>query len=169
MLFDHNVPERGLWLRCNVGVLRGIVISAAIVMSLGCNRSQMDRFSRVPVEGTVLLDERPLKQGVLWFIPADGVCGPKTSAIIADGHYGMTEQSGPVTGKHRVEIYLVDASLPAFDDEYKLAQLSTQRHKKLDKPVRLPLQYSDQSTLVADIESTADGDPLTLNYQLHSR
>ncbi len=152
-----------------VAKIFAMLMVIAILIMGGCDSSDFDRPLRVAIEGTVLVDHQPLQQGMLWFIPLDGVMGPKASAVIKDGRFVTTKQTGPVPGMHRIEIRVEDASEPAFDDEQTLVKLSKQRIKKLGKPVRLPLKYNEQSTLVATIQSTADGQPLTLNYQLQSR
>ncbi len=170
MIFNSNSRLKDCLVRSDYGLM-GIVmlVTFVIAMITGCQRSHFERLSRVAVKGTVFVDHQPLKQGVLCFIPLEGAVGPKTRVVIEDGQFEATEQSGPVPGKHRVEICSNGASTPAFDDEQALNQLRAQRTKTLGKPLRLPLKYNDQSTLVVSIQSTTDGQPMTLHYQLQSR
>ncbi len=59
---------------------------------------------RASLYGTVKFDGKPVENGSIAFIPAEGVVGPSTGASIENGKYQTPAEQGPVVGKHRVEI-----------------------------------------------------------------
>ena len=54
--------------------------------------------------GHVTLDGRPIEEGSLSLIPAEGTNGPTTGAAISGGNYRILAASGAVPGKYKVEI-----------------------------------------------------------------
>lgn len=142
-------------------------MSAALALSfVGCAGSPEEPLQRVAVAGRVTLDDHPLPQGVIRFIPAAGNSGPKTSAEIDNGAFSLPAELGPVVGQHRVEIESTDTSGLAMDDEQALERLNQQRPRQPLKVLVLPPIYNEQSQLTATIPETGD---LELEFKLSSR
>ena len=73
-----------------------------IVLALaGCDGSGANR---AEVHGTVTTDDQPIQSGTVRFIPTEGTTGPSTGGAIENGKYRLDSASGPVVGRHRVEI-----------------------------------------------------------------
>jgi hypothetical protein len=102
----------------------------------------------------VTLDGRPLTQGVIRFVPAEGTAGPQASVEIAGGMFSVDDTHGPVVGQHRVEIVSTDNGGFAMDDETAVQRLQAEGVKRIEA-VRVPAVYNTQSELVASV--TAEG------------
>lgn len=59
---------------------------------------------RAVVSGKVTLDDQPIEEGSITFIPMGGTQGPTSGAKIENGEYKTPPDLGPVAGLHRVEI-----------------------------------------------------------------
>jgi hypothetical protein len=111
------------------------------------------------IEGTVMLDGKPLPAGSIAFRPQRGAMGPSAGGDIVDGHFAITPAAGVMSGKFRVEITasrktgrkVKDAILGKMVDEYEQY---------------IPPRYNDQSELTADMR--ADG-PNRFEFVLKSR
>ncbi|WP_231740728.1 hypothetical protein [Thalassoglobus neptunius] len=137
---------------------------ATLMFSSGCT-SRREGPSRVAVEGTVTLDNVPLKQGVVRFIATGETEGPKTSVPVNDGQFKINSESGPVVGEHRIEIVSTDDGGYAMDDEQAIKQLREQGIRKIEV-VRVPLKYNKRSQLVEHV--AAEG-PNTYSFELSSQ
>ena len=120
---------------------------------------------RAPVSGTVSLDDTPLKEGVVRFVPSEGTEGPKTTVPVADGQFAVDERSGPIVGKHRIEIESTDTGGYAMDDENAIQELRESGTKRIEV-VKVPPRYNSRSTLTEEV--TADG-PNQYKFDLVSR
>jgi hypothetical protein len=71
----------------------------------GCN-AQATRLSEA--QGTVTLNNKPVPNAEIVFLPEPGVIGPSSSAVTdADGHFTLRTndgRDGAVVGKHRVTV-----------------------------------------------------------------
>ena len=144
-VFEIAGPVQHLWGRlCAIGL---------VALLVGCGREP-----RVPLDGTVTLNGRPLEKGYIHFSPLAGTDGPSAGANIVDGKFTVPGHGGPFAGKFRVEITAADLtgrkvpnrSGTAMVDEYVQA---------------LPARYNTESQLQADI--TAHG-PNRFDFALSS-
>ena len=134
--------------------IQALLASAACcVFAAGCQDAGPDR---APIAGRVTVGGEPLAAGRILFKPIAPTEGPVTSAAIVDGAYRLSEEQGPIVGKHRVEL---EAELPlgfALDDEQAFAK----RGGKRLPPNPIPPQFNRQSTLrvevLAETENTFD-------------
>lgn len=155
------------WLVTSLSCLRSLVLAPCAALTLatapGCGRGEGP--PRAAVEGRVDLDGRPLKSGVVRFIPVAETQGPAAAATVADGDFALTESDGPVVGSHRVEIDAIDYFGFALDDEAAFVRHieTAPRNARPKNPV--PDAYNRRSTLAARIEA---GEPNRLRFQLHS-
>lgn len=131
----------------------------------GCAAGSEKAFSRAAVRGEVTLNGEPLTEGVVRFIPLEGTPGPKTSALVADGEFTLTDAFGPPIGTHRIEIEATDRGV-APDDEAAITQLKTTRRRPDIPVVRIPAVYNVHSRLQAEV--TAEG-PNEFRFELISR
>jgi hypothetical protein len=120
--------------------------------ALGCGSSAVGT-----VEGEVLLDGAPLKEGVVRFVPVDGK-SQTASALIADGKF--TEKV-PV-GTHRVEIS--SPKLPAGINSAKEMKRGTvDEGAALEEMI--PARYNSNSDLKETIKPGAN----PVRFDLKSR
>jgi hypothetical protein len=80
-------------------MVRTLVI-AAMALAAGCGSGD----ATGDVDGEILLDGKPLAEGVIHFIPVDGQ-SPTSSTFVASGKFHQRV----AIGKHRVEISCVQA------------------------------------------------------------
>ncbi|MEM8734839.1 MAG: hypothetical protein AAGG44_11480 [Planctomycetota bacterium] len=139
-------------------------VSAACLLCLaGCGSA--GSFERAAVSGSVSLDGKPLKDGVVRFVPKDGTPGPKLSVPVKDGRFAADRQDGPSVGSHRVEIESLDTGGYELDDEDAIDQLKAERKRRIAVD-KVPEQYNTRSVLTAEV---ASGDLNELNFELTSR
>ena len=76
----------------------------ALTACWGCGGAG-DRYQRFPIQGTVEHDGKPLKTGVIAFIPGgDGAAG---TADVVDGAFHLSATDGLSPGAYRVEVYRI--------------------------------------------------------------
>lgn len=137
--------------------------AVALAAALGCGRGEGPQ--RAAATGSVELDGKPLKAGVVRFIPVGDTQGPAAVATVADGGFELTKSEGPVVGGHRVEIEAIDYFGFALEDEAAFARQieAAPPAARLKNPV--PDAYNRHSTLTAKIEA---GKPNPLSFKLYS-
>jgi len=81
---------------------RALALLIGLLVPLGC--SSGDGLERAQVRGEVQVDGQPLEEGSINFFPAGDAEGPSAGGVIAQGKYDISQESGPVVGKNRVEI-----------------------------------------------------------------
>lgn len=139
----------------------------AILLLTGCG-GPPSPFERVAIQGTVTIDNLPLCDASIRFVPNAKTVGPKITLPIRDGFFQAGTDQGPVPGLHRVEIVLTDDVAHAHDDEQGWEQMKAERIGR--KPhTMLPAIYNESSTLTAMIEPQENSDHQSLKYELKSR
>src|SRR5262249_18741083 len=73
----------------------------ALAMMLGCGRE--DNLPREAVSGAVSIEGKPLKSGLITFLPAEDV-PTQGGAPVVEGKYTIAQNQGLVPGKYRVVI-----------------------------------------------------------------
>ena len=128
------------------------VFSLFAFIFIGCGGVEDQRGVRVAGEGFVTIDGAPLDMGRIILITDQGNGEVKASAMIQDGAYSFTEESGPLEGQARVEIYPVEMELEDFE-----TQRGGDPKKKVDfTRTDVPARYNVKSDLSATI-SAEDG------------
>lgn len=127
---------------------------AVLLIAGGCDGNALER---VPVQGTVEFDGKPLAWGAVLFTPLPGTNGPRAAGQIKDGAFSLDDDAGPVVGRHRVEVWS-DIS-PAMHRDVK-------REGPLPETVDIPPCYNERSIL--EIEATAAG-PNQYHFNLKSQ
>jgi hypothetical protein len=82
----------------------------------------------VGVSGMATYKGKPIKEGVIAFIPMDGTNGPTGGASIDDGKYAIPRRGALAPGKYRVEIR-------AFAETGKETPKSTHLSQMFGRPV----------------------------------
>lgn len=139
--------------RIRLMLLLGCVVT--IGMTSGCGRQSGP--PRIAVHGAILFKNEMLKMGRIKFTPVEGSKGPTAVATVTDGFYEFDLRTGPVMGKHKVQIEsFVDPGF-ALDDESAYAKAAQQQ---TDRPVlpsqAIPPEFNERSTLVVTV--SADGE-----------
>jgi hypothetical protein len=79
----------------------------ACLSSIGCSDG---RPTLVPVSGQVLIDGKPLTEGSIMFVPANG--RPSGGTIDSNGHFVLScyaPGDGAIVGKHQVKVTAVES------------------------------------------------------------
>ncbi|WP_165070785.1 hypothetical protein [Paludisphaera rhizosphaerae] len=88
----------------------------ALAACWGCGGAG-DGYQRFAVQGTVEHDGKPLKTGVITFLPGgDGAAG---TANVVDGAFSIPTTEGLSPGAYRVEVYSIQPTgkkIPSSDD-----------------------------------------------------
>ncbi|WP_143393609.1 hypothetical protein [Fimbriiglobus ruber] len=128
-------------------------MAAALVglAAAGCG----DGPTRVPVEGTVSFDGRPVADGAITFIPADNR-GPTAGARIVDGRYAIPRATGIGVGEYRVEIVGNRETGKTVRDPSDPSRRTTLTEQYV------PEKYNRNTTLKAKI----DAKTTVINYEL---
>jgi hypothetical protein len=145
----------------------GPAIAALAILGVGCEQPS-EPFTRVSVEGSVTLDDQPLDEATIRFIPTGSTAGPMTMFPIREGRFTASASDGPPVGTHRVEINLAAEEEFAHDDEQALQRLAQSPRRTISRP-RLPDVYHLRSRLTATLEDTDNGAAQTLSFPLSSR
>lgn len=157
---------RQLPARCNAAALLAVLTSA--FSAAGCGNRAPESFNRAAVEGTVTLDDEPVDDAIVRFIPTGRTPGPKTFFPVRDGRFQASRADGPPVGTHRVEIEIADEDELAHDDEQAMERLSEMRHRSVRR-TGLDRKYDSKSPLTAEL-AEPDGDgPQSLEFSLSSR
>lgn len=129
---------------------RQLGLLVLLIVLLGCGVP--DGPPRVAVEGEVSLNGKPIENGSILFIPAEGTQGPQAGRKIQNGYYQLSRSEGPVIGMLRVEIR-ADQEL-AYDPTEPEESVLHIGESLPPNPV--PPIYNERSTLL--VETTAEGE-----------
>ncbi len=143
------------------------LLAVLLLTYTGCSAEPQESFTRVPIEGTVTLDQVPLDEAIIRFIPTGQTPGPKTMFPIHEGKFAAATEQAPAAGRHRVEIERVVEGEFAHDDEQALLRPRV-KPRTGHLPAKLPEKYHNKSVLTAELSPTADGSPQTLEFSLSS-
>ena len=82
--------------------MRYVLASTVLLLSLaGCGP---DGPQRAEVSGTIKFNGEPIPEGSINFFPTDGTKGPEAGAVVTNGKFHIPYSTGPVVGKHTVEL-----------------------------------------------------------------
>lgn len=126
-------------------------------LAAGCGATG-DGLPREPVAGTVTLDGRPLDDGFISFVPADG-SETVVSAEINQGRYALPRTEGPVTGVQTVQIFATGPT------GRKVKNPENPRELIEETGELLPARYNLRSELRAEIQP---GGPHEFDFALSS-
>ena len=113
----------------------------AILSLTGCGSSD-----RIPINGVVTLNGKPLSEGSISLEPVDGV-GPTAGGKITDGKYALTDEAAPLAGKKTVRIsgaFKTGRRIPAGPPLPPGTMVD-------EIGVRVPGTYNQKSTLTCEV------------------
>lgn len=126
------------------------VLFVACSVLCGCNSGRRAEPTKAPVSGSVMLDGKPLAQGVVYFKTI--ATGAIDSAEVKDGKFqGKAQQ-----GERRVEVCSYEKLPPKPDDP-----MSTDLQKNI-----IPACYNTESKLTANVTSSG---PNEFEFKLTSK
>jgi hypothetical protein len=130
--------------------LRGGGLLVILLALTGC----MDRLKMADVEGDVTVDNEPIEEGSITFIPADGK-GPTTGGRIEDGHYAVKVPPGPMK---------VAITRPKVVEMKKLYPTPDSPKRPIYKET-LPARFNDKTELRYEVEPGTN----EKNFQLSTK
>ncbi len=111
-----------------------------LLLASGCGGADD---TRVPVEGEVTLDGRPLAEGHITLVPlGDGVSAGGT---IRNGKFHVEKARGPSPGRYRVEIVSYQPTGEKFPDPERAGQMAEELKQVI------PDKYNRQSQLEVEV------------------
>src|SRR5688572_24926741 len=118
------------------------LLSLAFVCTPGCSDSNGPQ----PVSGSVVFQGKPLDQGAIQFVPADG--GPTESgAGIKDGQYSIPAENGLMPGKYKVSVLSYDERGAKVPDSTTMPGDTVGVQFK----ERIPAKYNTETILKAEV------------------
>jgi hypothetical protein len=117
-----------------------ILFGTSVLLISGCGG---DMRARQALSGDVALDGRPLEKGQIVFQSKSTGEGVTAFGQIADGHFSIDRETGPVPGGYVVRIDSI--SLPTY------ATKKSGHNSGYNNLV--PSQYNMESTLTADVKA----------------
>ena len=135
-----------------------VLILPLAVVAVGCGKTEL---KRQRAWGVVQVDQSPLTDGTIRFVPTKDTRGPAAVAVVKDGFFELPAEVGPLVGTHRVEIEA--AVKPGFeiDDEAAFAAAMAAGKGPPIPAQPIPPRYNRSSTL--EINVTAD--PAANSYE----
>jgi hypothetical protein len=136
--------------------LGGCLAAVCLVILTGCG----DRGPRrVPVEGTVTFDGKPLAAGDIRFLSIPGTAPVVVGTEISEGRFLVPAKAGPLPGKYRVEI--------AVSRKTGRKVQNPMTEQMVDEIVEsLPERYNCRSELTAEV---TEAGPNGFDFALTSR
>jgi hypothetical protein len=130
-----------------------ILLTVVTLAGLGCGETGPNRFS---AGGAVLFDGKPMKNGIIRFVPVNGTKGPALAGIIQDGFYDFSREKGAVVGDYRVEIEGQLETPFEIDDDSAYAKAYESARKNPLPPQPVPAIYNSKSNLIITITPNAE-------------
>jgi hypothetical protein len=126
------------------GIAKALVCLAALVVT-GCGAKGLQR---TQVAGKVTLDDKPLADGRIRFVPIGQTHGPAWGAVIKDGAYETAGQGVPAgTLLVQIEAHRTAAGFPAAREAAGGVDMGGPPQEQY-----LPARYNSQSELQITIE-----------------
>jgi hypothetical protein len=124
-------------------------VAAFLLFNLtGCGGS--DKLPREAVSGTVSVEGKPLKTGLITFLPDDSNTPTQGGGVVLEGKYTIPRNQGLVPGKYRIVI-------TSPEDKPAPLDMTNNAPGMPPPPVKevIPRQYNSESLLTADVKAGA--------------
>ena len=142
-------------------MLPRMVLAIILVALVGCGGNA----GRGAVKGTVTVNGEPLKAGDIAFVGASAG-GPSAGASIADGHYQIAADKGPVAGEYLVQIRAFRGTgKKTWDGMGEPTAAESQKKYVEQLEQYIPSRYNDATELTASFRS---GKSNNVNFDLQS-
>ena len=133
-----------------------VLVAAVGLLTLsGCGD---DGIPRVPVSGTVTLDDKPLAQGAILFQPTGG--GPSAGGTIVEGEFTIPGDRGPSPGTYLVEVRSYQGTGKKIPDPDFPGKMEEQTRNVV------PRRYNEQTTLRQEVSAEGTN---RFEFRLESR
>lgn len=127
-----------------------LICAVSLSLIVGCGRPSGPR--RVAVRGAILFDNQPLRAGRIKFTPIETSKGPTAVATVTDGFYDFDVRTGPVVGKHKVQIESIVQPGFELDDEAAYARKAAEQPaKSVLPPQPIPPEFNERTTLTVTV------------------
>ena len=129
---------------------RHIILAGLCLASLaGCGGSSKGP-ERAAISGTVTLDETPIQQGTIIFLPSGAKGGPTSGGVIENGKYSIPAEKGAVLGEHKIEI----RSMTKTGKQIPVLPPAASATGFVDEMVEaVPAKFNSNTTLTVTVES----------------
>jgi hypothetical protein len=134
--------------------IRGLLL-VVLGLLLGCGHSS--DLQRIVVSGKITYQGKPLRDGLISFVPIKGTKGPTASATITDGAYSVSAAGGVPAGDQRVEIQAF-RPLPANNSPNRPPLLLGGEPREQYLPARCNAKSTLETTIEAKGSQTRDFD-----------
>ncbi|MFN7292639.1 MAG: hypothetical protein ACK5YR_00130 [Pirellula sp.] len=132
-----------------------IVLLSAL--ALGCSSEP----KRVPVSGTVNLDGKPVSNCILVLQSDSSEFGAGATAVVQEGKFSMTNETGPIPGKYFVLVQEDQPDLEEYEERKKVNPKNALNKKFV------PDRYRSRSDLKVAVSASVD--PLVINLSSKRR
>ena len=120
----------------------------------GCG-SASDNLPREPVSGGVTIDGKPLKSGIVSFVPTDPNGLTQANVAVIEGKYSVPKEQGLVPGKYDVKVSTADAQekQESTDISNDMPGMPPARAKEA-----IPPMYNTNTKLSAEVKAGVPND-----------
>ena len=120
----------------------------------GCGASGPEK---VDIAGTLTYQGKPVNDGAVMFLPAEGSSVPIHPVQVVGGKFEASGENGLIVGKYRVQFHSYEKVFGGDNEGDSVPGM------ELNKEL-LPEKYHQRSTEV--FEAKSGSDPVTLDYKL---
>ena len=142
-----------------------LFFAAAVTMLslIGCGGGGSDLPELIPVQGTILLDDKPVSGATVSFAPV-GEGNVVTGVTDAEGKYELiysNENKGIPEGSYRVSVAYGEFWEPTYPDGFDEESASeAEKAKYTTPPVEIPARYSGEDTSLEAEVKQGNSDPI---------
>ena len=147
-----------------------LVVSMMVLSVTGCGRSKLKLADPVPTKGTVMVDDKPLSNSLVYFVPEGAkVVGPGSTAVTdGNGNYELKTvidgkpKTGAIPGNYRVML----SSWVGPNGQVVVPDGKTPPANQAAREV-LPERFSNMMT--TELKATVAGSGGTFDFKIQSR
>lgn len=129
------------------------------MLACGCSRHDPNRAA---VRGHVRLNNQPIAQGTIIFLPIEGAHGPAAGMEIVGGQYDVPAKDGAALGWNRVEIRSLRKTGRKIQRPDKIERPDSTQYDLIDEEVEaVAASFNSASVLKIEVkpgQNTADFD-----------
>jgi hypothetical protein len=133
------------------------LIVLVCTLALGCSSEP----KRVAVSGTVNLDGKPVSNCILVLQSDSSEFGAGAVAVVQEGKFSMTNETGPIPGKYFVLVQEDQPDLEEYEERKKVNPKNALNKKSV------PDRYRSRSDLQVAVSASVD--PLVINLSSKRR
>lgn len=143
--------------------MRMAMLSAGLtLMALGCGGSSGPEL--INVSGTVTYQEKPVKDGVIKFIPAANSQTPSRTVVIKDGKYDAAGRAALGVGTYKIQITAYNGE-PVATKSYPVSDAESEKNEPKPREQILPEKYNKKSEIEA-LTIKSGSEAITKDFKL---